>query len=229
MDEDKFRFFTKIYSNIDVKPLLGEIVDNEDLWLVNTSRQDKNKVQENTQGITLRGAVPRPDLKIWENQESLETSAMRRFPKISEFLYGFAEAKSSKLSRAKIVRLKPGLPVGMHTDKGSYYLIRNRFHLVLKSTNGSILQSGDEIVTMKEGELWWFDNKQHHSALNNSTDWRIHVIFDLLPIANEELATNPVPLRDIGKKAHLQDYLRVIPIRVASLVDNNEIENPHEH
>jgi len=34
---------------------------------------------------------------------------------------------------------------------------------------------------MREGELWWFDNKQYHEACNESDEWRIHYIFDLLP------------------------------------------------
>jgi len=52
-------------------------------------------------------------------------------------------------------------------------------HLVLKSTAGSWLRAGDEEVTMREGELWWFDNKAVHEAWNKGGD-RIHLIFDVL-------------------------------------------------
>ena len=34
---------------------------------------------------------------------------------------------------------------------------------------------------MGEGELWWFDNKQEHEAINDGDEDRIHMIFDLLP------------------------------------------------
>ncbi|MEO0968094.1 MAG: aspartyl/asparaginyl beta-hydroxylase domain-containing protein [Cyanobacteria bacterium J06639_18] len=34
---------------------------------------------------------------------------------------------------------------------------------------------------MQEGELWWFDNKQPHESFNASEQWRIHLIFDVLP------------------------------------------------
>lgn len=37
--------------------------------------------------------------------------------------------------------------------------------------------SGGETVRMREGELWWFDNKQYHESHNESEDWRIHYIF----------------------------------------------------
>jgi hypothetical protein len=105
-----------------------------------------------------------------------------------------ADSLESTLSRATIVRLKPKSFVGQHIDLGSYYLIRNRFHLVLYSRSGSVLASGDEMVRMQEGELWWFDNKQHHSAVNESSEWRIHYIFDLLPKVYHKLAVNPMPI-----------------------------------
>ncbi|MEK7891152.1 aspartyl/asparaginyl beta-hydroxylase domain-containing protein [Burkholderia contaminans] len=98
----------------------------------------------------------------------------------------------SPLSRATIVRLKPRSEVGVHIDIGSYYVIRNRFHLVLRSPSGSVLRAGDEQVRMSEGELWWFDNKQHHSAFNESDEWRIHYIFDVLQPVYASLAVNPV-------------------------------------
>ena len=47
---------------------------------------------------------------------------------------------------------------------------------------------------MQEGELWWFDNKQYHESYNESDDWRIHYIFDLLPADYSDLAVNAVSL-----------------------------------
>ncbi len=56
--------------------------------------------------------------------------------------------------------------------------------------------SGDEAVRMRTGELWWLNNKQFHEAHNESDEWRIHYIFDLLPVAYEHLAVNPLLLPD---------------------------------
>jgi orotate phosphoribosyltransferase len=49
---------------------------------------------------------------------------------------------------------------------------------------------------MWPGELWWFDNKQHHWAKNDSSEWRIHYIFDLLSENLRNLAMNPLPIFD---------------------------------
>ena len=61
--------------------------------------------------------------------------------------------------------------------------MRDRYHLVLRSTKGSWLKAGDEEIRMQEGELWRFDNKQVHEAYNDGDEDRIHMIFDLLPRA----------------------------------------------
>jgi hypothetical protein len=187
------KFFRRVGSGIDVAPLLMEIQTQEGAWLANTSRQDKIRVQRDTNTIFLRTAVHRPDLNVNENQESRPTQISKQFPLAMGTMAKIAEAMKSSLSRATIVRLKPKSQVDRHIDVGSYYLIRNRFHLVLHSTSGSVLVSGDEAVRMRAGELWWFDNKQHHSAFNESEEWRIHYIFDLLPQAYQRLAVNPLP------------------------------------
>jgi outer membrane protein assembly factor BamB/orotate phosphoribosyltransferase len=186
------KYFRLIRSGVDVAPLLEEVRSQEQAWLLNTSRQDRIRVQRDTNTIFLSGPVARPDLNVNENQETRLTSVSALFPKALEFMNGVAQEMNSELSRATIVRLKPKSQVLRHIDTGSYYLIRDRFHLVLYSSVGSILMSGGEQVRMREGELWWFDNKQYHEACNESDEWRIHYIFDLLPSAHTHLAVNAV-------------------------------------
>ena len=187
-------YFKLIRSGIDVAPLLEEVNSREQAWLLNTSRQDKIRVQRDTNTIFISGPVARPDLNVNENQESELTAISELFPKALAFMSDVAKEMDSQLSRATIVRLKPRSQVSRHIDAGSYYRIRNRFHLVLHSSAGSVLMSGGEQVRMQEGELWWFDNKQYHEAHNESDEWRIHYIFDLLPAAYSQLAVNCIAL-----------------------------------
>jgi outer membrane protein assembly factor BamB/orotate phosphoribosyltransferase len=186
------KYFKLIRSGIDVTPLLEEVHSREEAWLIDTGRQDKIRVQRDTNTILLRAAVHRPDLHLNENQESRLTSVAKTFPRALAFMTEFAQEMSCHLSRATIVRLKPRSQVFRHIDEGSYYFLRDRFHLVLESSTGSVLSSGGEQVRMREGELWWFDNKQYHESYNESSDWRVHYIFDLLPADYSDLAVNPV-------------------------------------
>ena len=185
-------FFKLIRSGVEVTPLLDEIRSQEHLWLANTTRQDRIRVQRDTNTIFLRSALPRPDLNVNENQETLLTAHAQFFPRAVGFMTEFAAEMNCLLSRAVIVQLKPGSRVSPHIDEGSYYFLRDRFHLVLQSSTGSLMMSGGERVRMREGELWWFDNKQFHESLNDSDEWRIHYIFDLLSLEYCDLAVNPV-------------------------------------
>ena len=188
------KFFKLIRSGVDVAPLLEEVHSRAHAWLTDTARQDRIKVQRDTNTIFLRAAVHRPDLHINENQESRLTAAASLFPRALAFMTEVAQEMNCHLSRATIVRLKPKSQVLRHIDEGSYYFLRDRFHLVLQSPAGSVLMSGGEQVRMQEGELWWFDNKQVHQAHNESDEWRIHYIFDLLSVDYSDLAVNPILL-----------------------------------
>src|ERR1700691_37500 len=125
------RFFRLIRSGIDVAALLAEVQGQDTAWQVNTSRQDKIRVQSETNTIFIRSAVRRTDLNSNDNQESAFTDTSGLFPKAVAFMTGFAREMNAELSRATIVRLKPKSRVYRHVDSGSYYFIRDRYHLVL--------------------------------------------------------------------------------------------------
>lgn len=120
--------------------------------------------------------------------ESRWTTTSADFPVARAFLEEIADALACDLSRAKIVSLPVGKRVYPHIDQGEYYRLRGRYHLVLKSAQGSWLKASDEEIRMQEGELWWFDNDQMHEAYNDGNEDRIHIIFDLLPYTNRTRA-----------------------------------------
>ena len=183
------KYFKLIRSGIDVAPLLEEVRSREEAWQINTGRQDKIRVQKDTNTIFLRTAVHRPDLNINENHESCLTSVSRDFPKALAFLTAFAQEANCQLSRATIVRLKPKSQVFRHIDEGSYYFLRDRFHLVLPTSTGSAL-AGRREVRMQRATVV---RQQTVSRTYNESDaWRIHYIFELLPAEYSELAVNPV-------------------------------------
>lgn len=162
--------------------LLDEILSYPEIWhQCDASRPLRVPVQQETQAIFLRRASSCQDLPSQDNQDSHWTKVAENFPKICAELKRLVHQLDGTLSRVMIVRLKPRGKVYRHIDNGAYYILRDRYHLVIKSENGSLMFAADESVIMQEGELWWFDNNQHHQAENLSNSWRIHIIFDLLP------------------------------------------------
>lgn len=189
------RYFELIRAGIDPVPFLAEIEADGHCWALATGRQEKIAVQREALSIPLRGLRKSAiaGRKRRDVHESRWTTASRRHPAARAFLAETAAARDGLLSRAKIVCLPAGGRVYPHVDRGEYYRLRDRYHLVLKSTLGSWLKAGDEAVRMRQGELWWFDNDQPHEAVNDGTEDRIHLIFDLLPRhrAAEALARSP--------------------------------------
>lgn len=170
-------------SGVDVAALREEIAGNAAMWLVDISRQNMFAVQRDTESIFLRtantSAYP-ADTRKEEMVESRATDISLSFPRCMAFLDQFSNDERGQLQRAMIVRLRGHGKVYPHVDDGSYYVGRDRYHLVIDSPVGNIMTCGDETVTMQTGEVWWFDNKKVHSSSNDSPDWRTHIIFDLL-------------------------------------------------
>ncbi len=172
--------------------LYSEIEHNVWAWNASTSRQEHVLPQRETCIIRLRSLEKRKDIRIENNQVDRWTIMKEYFPLAATLMDNFAKEIDGSLARASIIRLKPNGKVYRHMDDGAYYILRNRYHLVIKSSAGSLLSAGDEQVRMLEGELWWFDNNQHHAAENQSDEWRIHYIFDVLPNVHKHLAYNPI-------------------------------------
>lgn len=175
--------FKLIRSGIDPRPLLAEIASVDGAWAQATGRQQKIDVQREALAIPLRGlrASALAGRKRRDVHESRWTYGAAQYPLACRFLEDTAFALDSLMGRAKIVCLPAGQRVYPHIDRGEYYRVRDRYHLVLRSAAGSWLKSGGEEVRMREGELWWFDNNVLHEAHNDGDEDRIHLIFDLLP------------------------------------------------
>jgi hypothetical protein len=161
--------------------LQHEVLSNEHLWSAEVSRQKRLPVQRHTESIPLRAVARKPDDKRRSEDihESRLTPYAAAFPITMSVLTNIAIHLQGSLERAMYVQLLPRAMVYPHIDAGVYYKVRDRYHLVVLSKDGSILSSGGEQVTMHPGELWWFDNKAIHESFNPSDEGRVHLIFDI--------------------------------------------------
>lgn len=190
----KYKHFKKIDFSIDIEAIRKEINSNEHLWLENTSRQQNIKVQRETQTIFLRTAKKPfpPGVSGNDVHLSVESKNSVSFPLLMETLQKFATSVDGELSRVTVVRLQPESRVYPHIDEGEYYKFRDRYHIVVYSPSGSEMIAGDEKLTWREGEFWWFDNKAMHEAHNKGEDFRVHIIFDVLPNYNRKYISDTV-------------------------------------
>lgn len=203
--------FRLVKNDVDTTALRHELAEHATLWLAETGRQQKAPAQKDTNAIPLRG-LRRSKIcgrRRRDVHESRYTTIARKFPSTVQLLKALAAELGGELGRAKLARLPPGKVVRPHADRGEYYRLRDRYHLVIRSATGSLLQAGGEQVWMQEGELWWFDNIAVHDARNDSNEHRVHLIFDVLHAISD--AASPSVVSEPGQplprpRALLQNF-----------------------
>ena len=180
--------FRRIASAIDPTPFLDEIATVDGTWKAPAGRRSATDVPREAPAIPLRG-LRRSAIRGRARRDVHEcrwTNAAKLYPTVCRFLHDFATDQDALLGRAKVVCLPAGRRLHAQVDRGDYYLARDRYHLVLRAAQGASFKAGDEEARMREGELWWLDNKQRHEAVNDGEEDRVHLIFDLLPRARAD-------------------------------------------
>lgn len=181
----------RLLTDLDVSYLIDVIDDNDALWSENTWRQNYTvqgerpvSPQEDTEAIMFRWA---PENKIESVRDSLDVVEHVNFQNIPQLrplllpCLDFIEA--TELGRVFIAKLKPGGRVIAHRDYGKYANHFERFHVVLSSDDGNEFFVEDSVGNkegchMRVGELYWFNHKEIHWAVNNSKRARMHLIID---------------------------------------------------
>lgn len=180
------KYFERIAEGIDTSPFLAEIAANSELWDADATRQQAIVTQRETQAITLRSHADQASLDSRVRRakplgyKGRPSPMSARLPVASAFVDQLAKSMNGTMGRAVMTNLRPHGKVYRHTDDGLYWLLRDRYHLVLKSVEGSRFIAGGEQCMMHQGELWWFDPTVPHEAFNDSNDDRIHIIIDVM-------------------------------------------------
>jgi len=183
------RRFRRLESGIDPAPFLDELGRHPDVWSADAHRQTTVAVQRETEAVMICGHDPGLSFREARTRHPVRyvgrpTEAAAKLPASLAFVRDLASRQRGLPGRAVVVRLRPRGRVYEHRDRGLYYQLRSRYHLVLRSRAGSRLRAGPEEVRMREGELWWFDNRLPHEAWNDSDEDRIHLIVDVLSPAS---------------------------------------------
>ena len=87
------------------------------------------------------------------------------------------EVSGSRVGRVLINRLLPCCKVLPHSDGENLYY--SRYHVVLQTNDLIEFRCGQEYASMRDGEVWWFDNSVEHEVINHGDTPRIHLIVDI--------------------------------------------------
>ena len=152
-------YFKLVEDGIDTAPYLDEITENSDLWYVDTTRQERITKQRETHAIALYSHADHAsaDSRVRRAKpfgyKGMASPFSERLPIASKFVDDLVGSQNGTMGRAVMTNLKPNGTIYPHTDDGLYWLLRDRYHLVVKSAAGSLFKAGGEEVRMQQGEL----------------------------------------------------------------------------
>lgn len=176
------RLFQQIAANINVMPLLHALQRKPDLWNADNVRTKyPQSPHHQADDILLRfNFIPEDITKIVDDKEAFDYPALAQLPQARPLIFDLMRAvEGERLGRVMITRLAPGKVITPHADQGAPADFYDRYHIILQNLPGSVFQCGEEKVTMRAGDCWWFDNTKIHSVTNNSADDRLTLICDI--------------------------------------------------
>ena len=155
-------------------------------WVDHVNRDDYNGVWD---VLTLRCQKAHLDahpilqgFAIEAGDDWAYTPLMDSCPAIGEFL-GRLECP---LKGVRLMRLKAGAEIKPHRDRGlSIEYGEARLHLPVQVTDDVLFTCNNQPISMRAGELWYFDADREHSVCNRGRADRINIVIDC--IANDWL------------------------------------------
>ncbi len=179
--------FYKISEKEPISGLLAEVMRQPELWNQNLLRTTfENSPHREVSDIWLRFneikniSDENYKEKVVDNHDSIDYPAFALLTQARPIIFNlmrFVEGK--RLGRVIITKLEPGKKIYAHRDSGDHAEYYDRYHVVLQNYQGSNFRAGDEIVCMKAGDIYWFNNKEEHEVINNSHEDRIVMIVDI--------------------------------------------------
>lgn len=170
-----------IETGINVSKVLKQLQEYPEDWgsqkkIEKAEQLDSTKYLVTTDVLQLIvGGISNKDDYVGDTEICVKTSAFERHTEIIKLL-GKRFKKIDKIRRCAFLGLPVDEQVGSHTDFGTYYLSKDRYHL---SIQGKYMYTvGDEQVIVEPGTFFWFNNKLNHSAVNIGDNVRITFVFD---------------------------------------------------
>lgn len=169
-----------IKTGINVSKILKQLEQYPEDWGVQTRADGAKSMltygfpQVNAGVLQLvMGGVNSLDEYVGDTEICIPTEAAKRHGEV----IGFVKRHFKKFSRCGFLSLPVGGEVGLHIDKGSYYLTRDRYHLSIQGVYDYTV--GDETVRVEPGTLLWFNNKLPHGTKNVGDCVRVTFVFDV--------------------------------------------------
>jgi hypothetical protein len=171
--------FRRVLTDIDVRPLLGQVANHSKLWNTNSSRTSVvSTVHYAVDDIILR--FPGKGVENWNlSPFNALTEAQPIVFRLMGVVWG------ELLGRVVISRLPPGRTIPPHIDRlqNDRTMFYHRYQVPLASEPGVEFHIEDEQMFLEPGNAYWIANTKQHWVVNNSNAERISMIVDIRPFS----------------------------------------------
>jgi len=182
--------FLQVATGLDILPLELAIKRRPALWREDTYLRDYPQGPfGEIESIMLRFPVKsvyeteeevKKHFSTYDQHESIDYPPYKQLPEARILIMQLmARVAGERLGRCMINKISPGGRIFPHADTTAHAEYYDRFHIVIASNDKSMFRAGDEIVNMRAGDVWWFDNSIEHEVRNDGDSDRIHLIVDI--------------------------------------------------
>lgn len=159
-----------------------EILQYQDEWLMDQSRQNTYLTHKDTETITLIASdytwVPGKNLnKV--NKNLLKSDEANN--EINKIYQSLEKRYEGQVVRSEIVKLKSQTKIRKHVDGGAMLHYSRRCHIPIITNSLVYFTVNDNKINMAESQGYEINNTLPHSVENNSLHDRVHIIIDILP------------------------------------------------
>jgi hypothetical protein len=143
-------------------------------WDEYTYRQTDRYGQADTKTIPLLWSENFINNTTWKSYEIFQNSLIEIENNLISLL------GDGKIEIALLINLPKNKKILPHIDSGNEHFFKTkRIHVPITTNDKCNFIVGDEIVQMKQGEIWEIDNANKiHSVINNGDTDRIHLLID---------------------------------------------------
>jgi hypothetical protein len=173
-----------IKTGIDVSKILAQLDQYPEDWgsqthLDGVQMQDPTKFHTVVEVLQLvMGELEHADQYVGDSELCFQTPALKHHTEIVKFL----KETFHSARRCAFFKIPVGHKVDRHTDFGTYYLDKDRYHLSISGRYKYTVYDGAgnaDIAYIDPGTLFWFNNKLDHESENIANEPRIAFIVDV--------------------------------------------------
>lgn len=171
------------YDDVDISLLVEQVDANPELWNQNPERKTAGgspHVQMSDIWLRFRDKAElleskdyfEPHIPVWYPE-------LGRLPEVKKIaLDMMVRFRGEILGGILITKIPTGGEILPHDDRGGWHaeFYNTKIYIPLKSNSDCMNICEDEVVNMKAGEVWSFDNLKIHSVVNRGAERQTLII-----------------------------------------------------